>query len=676
MVPVVKQVTTRSSAPMDTLMALRSRKSTTAAEMIQTSASPGITELNILRTRLKASEMANSQLQGAQTQLRNDFAKADITIKQLQLALEQIKTEVLEPSVSKDIDALKTEMKALKDRQHMVTEDFIKTMVDTAIHRSHDKTTKLEEKFESDATERHDLRERQDRLERRVAEYEDMLKKQSIQSDEKMKSIVKEQAYLSNKHTRVLAQAASPTVKPEDFRELQRVVDDCSEAKAQFAGDIRSLHMGMSSLSKRIEQAEGELGINVQTHTASHPERSLKERIATLENESIESHKDIKQLQDVVRDTETKIKVLESRPPGSNGLQAGFEQIQRDFEKMEEEIHKLGVMINTNEGSFIRIFTDRFEPFERLTEAKLKSQEQNLQQQMDSLDKLQSQLQLLRSLPLQDSGTTVQRLTDLDSAIQDVRSTFVTITRHSEDLQAARQVVANEQQQQKLAIDAVKFAIRGLNDQYNNIDTTDLYKKMVGWIVERYPAPSTGMLQQLEAIEHRLQQMQGFTDALTKIPNGAQSLLALVEEGAQKRPVSKQLDNLAQAAEASGKSLKELTAKVDLVIRQRTEMQDKLNSTINERFEELGPDTLNSLQAAVTSIQGEVNGIQKILNEPAFQELEKMLPHQVITIAELQRFVESLNQNMLKPKGLLNPKWTIDYGETFGVPFPGVIDEE
>jgi predicted nucleic acid-binding Zn-ribbon protein len=246
-----------------------------------------------------------------------------------------------------------------------------------------------------------------------------------------------------------------------------------------------------------------------------------------------------------VADIQQKLHTLYDHVYGESGLNTIIDGLQDDVEKMGEEVHAHGTDLDLLQNDFTAIFAKNFDPFRTSMEEQLKAHGQTFIQHFESLSKLEERIIKLQSE--EETRTfTVSQLQSLNNLVHSMAAAKEHLSRLQNSLNAEvhqRNAAVEDLKKQVAlkqdtlvatqAIDTVKAAVRNLQDQYDNISTDDLHQKMVHWFLQAYPSNAANMIQQFGVIQHEIAQLRKFTDQISRIPDGTQTLSALAQIGPQ-----------------------------------------------------------------------------------------------------------------------------------------------
>ena len=380
-----------------------------------------------------------------------------------------------------------------------------------------------------------------------------------------------EQKQLLEKLSKLPDRTDKPPSTSTDPTGLAQVVSSNGRNIEKLTKDVNE----MKALTKELQQQSNRAHSAQRVDEAlSHEHMKLAERVKKLETMpkrpaspapatgSVQLKKSVDNLEDCV--SQHDFRELWTHVRGETGLDTIIDGLQDDVEKMGQDVHAHGVDLALLQKDFSAIFADKFDPFKASVEKQWQAYSQTFMELSESLSKLQDQVTKSKSEKVETPTTS--QLQSLNVLLRDMvtvkeQQTSITADLHRQhtDIEGLKDQVALKQDTSAAtqAVDAVKAAIRSLQNQYDNISTDDLHQKMVNWFLHAYPNNAANMVQQFGVIQHEIGQLRRFTDQISRIPNGTQTLSALAQIGPQLIALAQSTPGSRDSAKGPGGSKEE-----------------------------------------------------------------------------------------------------------------------
>lgn len=454
-----------------------------------------------------------------------------------------------------------------------------------------------------------------------------------------IKASENKQARLSKEYNAIVAQVNKYHDEQVSLHSQQKTYqteqDKLSEEQGRLKKASENLESRVTAFDKIVDQvkvlANAQTELFNQQHDACLRVTALEiapmsaaSQSQTVRNEHVDTLPNSPKIDGL----EQRLRSVEDHIGGAGGLSTRCDKLQNDIGEVKEDIEDCQSNVDIVQKSIIGIFGEIFDPFKAWVEERFKDITQNLIQTREILASLQSKVEESeRECPAATfSAPQLALIHNMVQGATEVKQDLSCL-RDSVHMEAEQRNAAVEDLKQQVAmkqdvatatqaIDVVKAAVRNLQNQYDNISTDDLHQKMVHWFMQNYNSTPANMLQQFAAIQHEVTQLRKFTDVVTRIPNGVQTLGTLAQLGpqltalVQSPPAPKEsLEKLAKTNESlriMGDSVAKAHRQHDSLAKVVGNLQTSMHSLNSNITPFVRAESLATLEKSITTLRAEL----------------------------------------------------------------------
>jgi hypothetical protein len=221
-------------------------------------------------------------------------------------------------------------------------------------------------------------------------------------------------------------------------------------------------------------------------------------------------------------------------------LDADVQSLNEALTAVEKTSHSHALRIEILEDEVPALFTRNFDPFKESVQRQFDQFSQTLEDVTKDVTKFQQQPFRVQSPTNSAAAEAVknikQDMVQVQAMLADETSLRESRDREIVDLKTAT----------NSAIDGLRLAFRGLQEQYNNINTDELHGKMVQWFLQTYPSNAANMVQQFGSLQQNVQNLQNLTHWIS---SQSENITALIKDGPQLRSLVQSAGHLQRLAQ-------------------------------------------------------------------------------------------------------------------------------